>query len=164
MATVGEDYQPYAYRLDRLDLPQTHIKEVKDSYTAQAFITTDLDDNQITAFHPGAMNFSHLNHVSDANEVSLGIIAPDGREGMLSHAQEFEEAHEHERDDPQQGQHGKRLATAAGEYPVEHLERIKRRHQQQQVDEEAEDRGVNEEGPEPGQEFAHRVGGRADDY
>lgn len=92
MATVGEDYQPYAYRLDRLKLAQTHIKEIKDSYTAQAFITTDLDDNQITAFHPGAMNFSHLNHVPDAREVSLGIIAPDGREGMLTHAREFEAA------------------------------------------------------------------------
>jgi adenosine kinase len=91
MATVGEDYQPYAYRLDRLRIPQTHIREVKNSYTAQAFITTDLDDNQITAFHPGAMEFSHLNRVSDARDVVLGIVAPDGREGMLSHAREFAE-------------------------------------------------------------------------
>jgi adenosine kinase len=92
MATVGEDYQPYAYRLERLGLVQTHVRQVKDSYTAQAFITTDLDDNQITAFHPGAMNFSHLNKVSDARDVSLGIVAPDGREGMLNHAREFSEA------------------------------------------------------------------------
>jgi len=92
MATVGEDYQPYAYRLDRLKIPQQHVREVKDTYTAQAFITTDLDDNQITAFHPGAMNFSHLNRVADAADVRLGIIAPDGREGMLSHATEFVEA------------------------------------------------------------------------
>jgi adenosine kinase len=92
MATVGEDYQPYAYRLERLKLPRTHVKEVKESFTAQAFITTDLDDNQITAFHPGAMNYSHLNHVSDAADVTLGIVAPDGREGMLSHAREFAEA------------------------------------------------------------------------
>jgi adenosine kinase len=92
MATVGEDYQPYAYRLDRLKIPQTHIREVENTYTAQAFITTDLDDNQITAFHPGAMEFSHLNRVSDARDVVAGIVAPDGREGMLNHAREFAEA------------------------------------------------------------------------
>jgi adenosine kinase len=92
MATVGEDFQPYAYRLDKLRLPQTHIRSVPETFTAQAFITTDLDDNQITAFHPGAMNFSHLNHIDDARDVKLGIVAPDGREGMLQHAQEFSEA------------------------------------------------------------------------
>jgi len=92
MATVGEDDQPYAYRLDRLGLVRTHVRQVKDTYTAQAFITTDLDDNQITAFHPGAMNYSHLNRVRDARNVSLGIVSPDGREGMLEHAREFSEA------------------------------------------------------------------------
>jgi adenosine kinase len=92
MATVGEDYQPYAYRLERLKLAQTHIRRVKDTFTAQAFITTDLDDNQITAFHPGAMNFSHLNHVGDVRDVSLGIVAPDGRDGMVDHARQFAEA------------------------------------------------------------------------
>jgi adenosine kinase len=92
MATVGEDYQPYAYRLERLKLPQTHVKQIKDTFTAQAFITTDLDDNQITAFHPGAMNHSHLNHISDAKDVTLGIVAPDGRDGMQGHAREFAQA------------------------------------------------------------------------
>lgn len=92
MATVGEDYQPYAYRLEKLRLSQEHVRQVKDSYTAQAFITTDLDDNQITAFHPGAMNFSHQNHIDDARNVGLGIVAPDGRDGMLQHAREFSEA------------------------------------------------------------------------
>jgi adenosine kinase len=92
MAAVGDDYQPYAYRLERLKLPQTHIRQVKDTFTAQAFITTDLDDNQITAFHPGAMNHSHLNHVGEAKDVSLGIVAPDGREGMRTHALEFHQA------------------------------------------------------------------------
>jgi adenosine kinase len=92
MATVGQDYQPYAYRLEKLRLPQTHVRQVADTFTAQAFITTDQDDNQITAFHPGAMNFSHHNHVSDARDVGLGIIAPDGRDGMLQHAREFHEA------------------------------------------------------------------------
>jgi adenosine kinase len=89
MATVGEDYQPYAYRLERLKLSQAHVRQVKDTFTAQAFITTDLDDNQITAFHPGAMTHSHLNHISDAKDVTLGIVAPDGREGMQNHAREF---------------------------------------------------------------------------
>ena len=92
MATVGQDYQPYAYRLEKLRLSQVHVRQVPEAFTAQAFITTDLDDNQITAFHPGAMNFSHQNHVSDARDVGLGIVAPDGREGMLQHAREFEEA------------------------------------------------------------------------
>jgi adenosine kinase len=92
MATVGQDWQPYAYRLEKLRLPQAHVRQVPDTFTAQAFITTDLDDNQITAFHPGAMNFSHQNHVTDARDVGLGIVSPDGREGMLQHAREFHEA------------------------------------------------------------------------
>ncbi len=91
MATVGEDYQPYAYRLKKLNLSQKHIRQVPDTFTAQAFITTDLDDNQITAFHPGAMNYSHYNHIKDTDDVNLGIISPDGREGMLQHAREFHE-------------------------------------------------------------------------
>ncbi len=92
MATVGDDHQPYTYRLEHLRLPQRHVRRVADTFTAQAFITTDLDDNQITAFHPGAMNRSHENHVGDAKEVTLGIVAPDGREGMLQHAREFHAA------------------------------------------------------------------------
>jgi adenosine kinase len=92
MATVGDDYQPYDERLDALGIPQTCIRKVPGTFTAQAFITTDLDDNQITAFHPGAMNESHQNHVQDAQSATLGIIAPDGREGMLQHAREFDEA------------------------------------------------------------------------
>ena len=92
MATVGDDADPYFYRLDRLGLDRTHIRKVEGTLTAQAFITTDLDDNQITAFHPGAMNHSHLNKVSDAKNVSLGIVAPDGREGMVSHMQQLADA------------------------------------------------------------------------
>ena len=91
MATVGEDYAPYAQRLEKLGISQRHIRRIAESYTAQAFITTDLDDNQITAFHPGAMNHSHANSVSEAQGAKLGIIAPDGREGMLQHAREFHE-------------------------------------------------------------------------
>ncbi|MDE2388058.1 MAG: carbohydrate kinase family protein [Betaproteobacteria bacterium] len=92
MATVGDDYAPYDARFKQLNLPQEHVRHVPDTFTAQAFITTDLADNQITAFHPGAMNFSHLNSVKDTRDVRLGIIAPDGRDGMLLHAHEFHEA------------------------------------------------------------------------
>ncbi len=88
MATVGDDALPYLERLDRLGLPRTHVRQVPGSFTAQAFITTDLDDNQITAFHPGAMSFSHLNKVDQAG-ARLGIVAPDGREGMMQHARDF---------------------------------------------------------------------------
>jgi adenosine kinase len=89
MATVGDDYGPYEYRLKRLGLAQTHIRQIPQTFTAQAFITTDLDDNQITAFHPGAMNHSHRNRVSECKDIELGIVSPDGRDGMLQHAREF---------------------------------------------------------------------------
>ncbi len=92
MATVGADFQPYAERLDGLKLSRAHVTQVADTFTAQAFITTDLDDNQITAFHPGAMMQSHRNHVKDAANVTLGIVSPDGRDGMIQHAREFQEA------------------------------------------------------------------------
>ncbi len=92
MATVGEDFAPYAKRLEKLGLAQDHVRTVEDTYTAQAFITTDLDDNQITAFHPGAMNFAHHNHIADAAQVGLGIVAPDGRDGMVQHAHDFHAA------------------------------------------------------------------------
>ncbi|NMF90650.1 carbohydrate kinase family protein [Aromatoleum petrolei] len=92
MATVGDDAEPYRQRLQRLGLRQDHVRQVPESFTAQAFITTDLDDNQITAFHPGAMNHSHLNRVQDANGVRLGIVSPDGRDGMLNHVAQFADA------------------------------------------------------------------------
>jgi adenosine kinase len=92
MATVGHDATPYMDRLAALDIPATHVRRIDDAFTAQAFITTDLDDNQITAFHPGAMTVSHENRVSDARDVKLGIVAPDGRDGMISHAQQFADA------------------------------------------------------------------------
>lgn len=92
MASVGEDAEAYYTRLEGLGLSRKFVAEVPESFTAQAFITTDLDDNQITAFHPGAMNFSQVNHVKDAPDVNLGIVAPDGRDGMLQHAREFVEA------------------------------------------------------------------------
>ncbi|MCF6235792.1 MAG: carbohydrate kinase family protein [Gammaproteobacteria bacterium] len=91
MATVGQDFTPYAVWMDKLGISRKHLKEV-DSYTGQAFITTDQDDNQITAFHPGAMSFAHENKVSDAKGITIGIVSPDGREGMIEHAAQFCEA------------------------------------------------------------------------
>ena len=92
MAAVGEDSDAYFARLSSLGLDARHISMIPETFTAQAFITTDLDDNQITAFHPGAMNSSQVNHVADASDVKLGVVAPDGREAMLQHAREFAEA------------------------------------------------------------------------
>lgn len=92
MATVGEDATPYHERLAALGLARDHLRSVPGTFTAQAFITTDLDDNQIIAFHPGAMNHAHLNRIGDAKDVSLGIVAPDGRDGMVQHAAQFAEA------------------------------------------------------------------------
>ena len=89
MATIGDDAQPYLNRLDDLGLSREHVRVVPGNFTAQAFITTDLDDNQITAFHPGAMNFSHYNSVADAKNATLAIVAPDGRDGMLKHARDL---------------------------------------------------------------------------
>jgi len=88
MATVGEDIDPYLYRLDRLQINTKLLKKIPGQFTAQAFITTDLDDNQITAFHPGAMNHSHANHIDKELGAGLAIIGPDGKEGMLQHARE----------------------------------------------------------------------------
>jgi adenosine kinase len=89
MATVGEDSLLYLERLEHLDLSLDCVLRVPDTLTAQAFITTDLDDNQITAFHPGAMNHSHLNRITAGLGAKLAIIAPDGRDGMLEHAREL---------------------------------------------------------------------------
>jgi adenosine kinase len=92
MATVGDDFGPYKERLDKLDIKRTHVREIAGAYMPQAFITTDLDANQITAFHPGAMASSYLNKVGDAKDVTFGIVAPDSRDGMLQHASQF---HDH---------------------------------------------------------------------
>jgi adenosine kinase len=88
MATVGEDIGPYLARLESLGIAQTHLKRIGGEFTAQAFITTDLDDNQITAFHPGAMNHSHENRIDAKIGATLAIIGPDGKEGMLQHSRQ----------------------------------------------------------------------------
>jgi adenosine kinase len=92
MGTVGHDFEPYAAWLRECGVPLDYIKVMDDHHTAQAFITTDLDDNQITAFHPGAMNVSHVNKVSDAKGITIGMVSPDGRDGMVQHAEQFAEA------------------------------------------------------------------------
>jgi adenosine kinase len=88
MATVGEDFGNYQTWMDENKLSNQHIKTIPNTFTAQAFITTDLDDNQITAFHPGAMMESHQNSINDAKDIDVAIIAPDGRDGMFQHAKE----------------------------------------------------------------------------
>jgi adenosine kinase len=89
MGAVGDDSPPYLERLKRLGIKLDSVRRVPRTLTAQAFITTDLDDNQITAFHPGAMNHSHENRITRDLGVKLAIVAPDGREGMLRHAREL---------------------------------------------------------------------------
>jgi adenosine kinase len=88
MATIGQDGGPYLERLDQLQISRRNLTTIESSFTAQAFITTDADSNQITAFHPGAMNFAHHNHISDAGPVKIAIVAPDGRAGMVQHARD----------------------------------------------------------------------------
>jgi adenosine kinase len=92
MGTVGKDFTPYAEWLDSHAIARNHIKQIESTYTAQAFITTDQDDNQITAFHPGAMDFSHEVTVDQADGVTIGMVSPDGRQGMIDHAEQFVEA------------------------------------------------------------------------
>ena len=74
MATVGHDFEPYAHWLSQHGLSSRYIKVLDDQYTGQAYITTDIDDNQITAFHPGAMSFSHLNAIPVDSQISIGIV------------------------------------------------------------------------------------------
>jgi adenosine kinase len=103
MATVGRDFQPYAEWMSERGISLRYIRRLDDEYTAQAYITTDVDDNQITAFHPGAMNQSHRNQVPRDAGISIGVVSPDGKEGMLAHAREFSEARIPFMFDPGQG-------------------------------------------------------------
>ena len=89
MGTVGHDFGPYDRWLAERGVERRYLRVIEDEYTAQAFNTTALEDNQITAFHPGAMNRSHLNEVPADTGITLGIVAPDGREGMVQHAEQF---------------------------------------------------------------------------
>ncbi len=94
MAALGSDGADYLARLNTLGISTQHVLQVSDAYTAQAMIMTDLDNNQITAFHPGAMAQAHANRIAEGARqyASLGIIAPDGRDAMLEHAAQFQAA------------------------------------------------------------------------
>ena len=89
MATVGRDFVQYGEWMKQSGVPTDYVKVIESEHTAQGFVTTDLDDNQIWAFHPGAMAHSHLNRVTDAADIAIGIVAPDGRDGMIQHAAQF---------------------------------------------------------------------------
>lgn len=91
MATIGQDGGEYLERFEKLGIPTRAIRKIGHAYTAQCFVTADLDNNQINAFHPGAMEFAHENNVADAGPLRVAIIAPDGRGGMLKHAKDCAE-------------------------------------------------------------------------
>jgi adenosine kinase len=92
MATVGRDFGLYAEWMRQTGVPADYVKLIESEHTAQGFVTTDLDNNQIWAFHPGAMQKSHLNTVPVRSDIAIGIVAPDGRDGMIQHANQFSEA------------------------------------------------------------------------
>jgi len=92
MATLGQDGADYLQRLKTLGISTEFIKQVPDNYTAQAMIMTDRDNNQITAFHPGAMMQAHITRIEKRSDIALGIISPDGRDAMLQHAEQFRAA------------------------------------------------------------------------
>jgi adenosine kinase len=91
MATVGDDFGPYREHLDRLGISTKYVRHLPGEFTPQAFITTDVDDNQITAFHPGAMRQSYLNRVGEADGITIGIVAPDSKEAMQQHSRDFQD-------------------------------------------------------------------------
>jgi len=92
MATLGSDGAGYRERLKALGISTEFVREVGDTYTAQAMIMTDRDNNQITAFHPGAMMQAHISRIEARSDIKLGIISPDGRDAMLQHAEQFKAA------------------------------------------------------------------------
>ncbi|MGN1055838.1 MAG: carbohydrate kinase family protein [Comamonas sp.] len=92
MATVGSDGASYLARMQSLGIETRYIQQLDDTYTAQAMIMTDMDNNQITAFHPGAMTEAYVNVIHGNEGASIGIVSPDGREAMIQHAAQFHEA------------------------------------------------------------------------
>jgi adenosine kinase len=92
MATVGTDGAEYVERMNGLGISTEFVRQVGDTYTAQAMIMTDRDNNQITAFHPGAMMQAHVTRIEARADIKLGIISPDGRDAMLQHAEQFNAA------------------------------------------------------------------------
>ena len=92
MATLGKDGVLYRNHLENLGISLQHVRTVEDDYTAQAIIITDQDNNQITAFHPGAMGQAHIQHIETDPRVQLAIVAPDGRDAMIQHAEQLQAA------------------------------------------------------------------------
>jgi len=92
MGTVGHDFGPYREWMGTNGMSLRHVQELPDEYTAQAYITTDLDANQLTAFHPGAMTHSNRLQVPSDGGITIGVLAPDGRDGMIAHAEQFARA------------------------------------------------------------------------
>jgi adenosine kinase len=92
LATVGMDGQHYVDRMKSQNIDVSMIQRLDECYTPQCFITTDLADNQITAFHPGAMGFAHQVLVKNAGPLAWGIVSPNGKEAMLSHGKQFKDA------------------------------------------------------------------------
>lgn len=89
MATLGSDGADYLERMRSLGIDTEFVRQLDDTFTAQAMIMNDVDNNQITAFHPGAMQQAHITKVAAREDIKVGIIAPDGREAMLQHAEQF---------------------------------------------------------------------------
>ena len=89
VAAVGQDFAPYRAHLESFGIRLDYVRVYDDQFTPQCFITTDLDNNQITAFHPGAMSSAHQTHVKEIDDISFAIVAPDSREAMLQHTEEF---------------------------------------------------------------------------
>ena len=89
MATVGDDFEPYRAHLEQFGISTRYVRHLEGTFTPQAFITTDIDDNQITAFHPGAMSESYINKVADAEGIQIGMVAPDGKRAMIQHSHDF---------------------------------------------------------------------------
>lgn len=92
LAAAGSDFAPYRRRIEQLGMDTALISELPDQLTAQAYIITDLDDNQITAFHPGAMDQAHRRPLPRETKAQLGLISPDGRQAMLDHAAQMRDA------------------------------------------------------------------------
>ena len=103
VGTLGQDGDAYRERLDELGVDCAGVLEIPETYTAQAFIITDLDDNQITAFHPGAMNESHRVRTAELGAAELAIVAPDGKLGMRQHLADLSAAGTRVLFDPGQG-------------------------------------------------------------
>jgi len=92
MATLGTDAADYLQRLKTLGISTEYVRQVEGSYTAQAMIMTDRDNNQITAFHPGAMMQAHTTQIEKRSDIKLAIISPDGRDAMVQHAEQLKAA------------------------------------------------------------------------